>query len=49
MFRMAAILQGVLFRALQGNAASEKALDAGSKAKPIAILAWQQVLLSLNH
>ncbi len=44
MFRMAAILQGVLFRALQGNAASEKALEAGSKAKPIAILAWQQVL-----
>jgi len=44
MFRMAAILQGVLFRALQGNAASEKALEAGSKAKPIAILAWEQVL-----
>lgn len=44
MFRLAAILQGVMARALQGNAASETALLAGGKAKPLAELAWAQVL-----
>jgi hypothetical protein len=44
MFRLTAILQGVMARALQGNAASDSALDAGRRAKPLAELAWEQVL-----
>ena len=43
MFRMAGILQGVLARALAGNAASAQALDAGRRARPLAELAWSQV------
>jgi aminoglycoside phosphotransferase (APT) family kinase protein len=43
MFRMAGILQGVLRRALAGNAASEQALEAGRRARPLAELAWKQV------
>jgi len=41
MFRLAAILQGVLSRALQGNASSAKALEAGQRAHPLAQQAWQ--------
>jgi hypothetical protein len=43
MFRLAAILQGVLARALQGNASSATALEAGRRARPLAELAWQLV------
>jgi aminoglycoside phosphotransferase (APT) family kinase protein len=43
MFRMAGILQGVKARALAGNAASAQALEAGSRARPMAELGWQQV------
>ena len=43
MFRMAAILQGVAHRAIQGNAASQQAIEMGKKARPIAELAWLQV------
>ncbi len=43
MFRIAAILQGVLARALQGNASSAEALQTGRAARPIAELAWAQV------
>jgi aminoglycoside phosphotransferase (APT) family kinase protein len=38
-FRLAAILQGVKKRALDGNASSEKALLMGSMAKPLAEMA----------
>jgi hypothetical protein len=31
-------------RALQGNASSDKAIDSGKRAKPLAELAWEQVL-----
>jgi aminoglycoside phosphotransferase (APT) family kinase protein len=41
MFRLAAILQGVLSRALQGNASSAQALQAGQRAHPLAEQAWQ--------
>jgi len=44
MFRLAAILQGIMARAIQGNASSDSAMDAGRKAKPLAELAWEQVL-----
>lgn len=43
LFRLAAILQGVLARALQGNAASSEALDTGRGARALAELAWGQV------
>jgi len=42
MFRLAAILQGVMARALQGNAASAEAMEAGKRARPIGELGWQQ-------
>ena len=43
MFRLAAILQGIMGRALDGTAASEHALEQGRRARPIAEAAWQQV------
>jgi len=43
MFRLAGILQGVMARALQGNASSDEAADAGKRARPLAELAWQLV------
>jgi aminoglycoside phosphotransferase (APT) family kinase protein len=41
MFRIAAILQGIMKRVVDGTAASEQALDAGRRAKPMAELAWR--------
>ncbi|SIT37613.1 putative aminoglycoside phosphotransferase [Paraburkholderia piptadeniae] len=41
MFRIAAILQGIMKRVVDGTAASEQALDAGRRARPIAELAWR--------
>jgi len=41
MFRIAAILHGVLARAVQGNAASQNALDMGGRAERIARIAWE--------
>ena len=43
LFRLAAILQGILKRAQQGNASSDKALLTGSKARSIAEHAWRQI------
>ena len=43
LFRLAAILQGVLARALQGNASSAEAFETGRAARPLAELAWRQV------
>jgi aminoglycoside phosphotransferase (APT) family kinase protein len=40
MFRISAILHGVLSRAMQGNAASANAVEMGSRAGPVADLAW---------
>jgi aminoglycoside phosphotransferase (APT) family kinase protein len=48
MFRLAGILQGVLARALQGNASSETALQAGRRARPLAELGWQLVQESFS-
>jgi aminoglycoside phosphotransferase (APT) family kinase protein len=48
MFRLTGILQGVLARALQGNASSQTALQAGSRARPLAELAWQLVQESFS-
>lgn len=43
MFRLAAILQGVYARALQGNASSANALEVGSRAGLLAETAWRVV------
>jgi aminoglycoside phosphotransferase (APT) family kinase protein len=40
LFRIAAILQGVMKRALDGTAASAGALDAGRRTRPLAELGW---------
>ncbi|NJD35932.1 MAG: phosphotransferase family protein [Betaproteobacteria bacterium] len=50
MFRMAGILQGIMARALQGNASSSDAIEAGKRARPLAEEAWRQVeRLRANH
>ena len=43
MFRMASILQGILARAIQGNATSSEALETGKRARPMAAAGWRQV------
>jgi len=43
LFRMAAILQGILQRVVDGTAASAHARDAGMRARPMAELGWRQV------
>jgi aminoglycoside phosphotransferase (APT) family kinase protein len=48
MFRIAAILHGVLARALQGNAASKNAFEQGSRARLVADVAWDMAL-RLEH
>jgi aminoglycoside phosphotransferase (APT) family kinase protein len=48
MFRLAAILQGVLARALQGNASSATALQAGRRTRPLAELGWRLVQQSFD-
>ncbi|SPE26216.1 Aminoglycoside phosphotransferase [Burkholderiales bacterium] len=40
MFRLVGILQGVVARALQGNAASALALETGKRTRPLAEQAW---------
>ena len=40
MFRLVGILQGIMARALQGNASSERALEAGRRTRPLAEQAW---------
>jgi len=41
MFRIAAILQGIMKRAADSTASSAQALDAGRRARPMAELAWR--------
>jgi aminoglycoside phosphotransferase (APT) family kinase protein len=40
MFRLVGILQGIMARVLQGNASSERALEAGRRTRPLAEQAW---------
>ncbi len=40
MFRIAAIIQGVYARSLQGNASSPEAAKMGEQVRPLAMLAW---------
>jgi aminoglycoside phosphotransferase (APT) family kinase protein len=43
LFRIAAILQGIAKRVVDGTAASDHARDAGARARPLAELGWRQV------
>ena len=43
LFRIAAILQGIMKRAAEGTAASDHAHDAGMRARAMAELGWRQV------
>jgi aminoglycoside phosphotransferase (APT) family kinase protein len=43
LFRAAAIAQGIMGRALAGNASNARALDAGRQARQLAELGWQRV------
>ena len=43
LFRAAAIFQGVMARAVAGNAASAQAVETGKRARPTAEFAWEQV------
>ncbi|MGE5096492.1 MAG: phosphotransferase [Betaproteobacteria bacterium] len=43
MFRAAAIFQGVMARAVAGNAASAQAVETGKRARPMAEAGWRQV------
>ncbi|HYG56362.1 MAG TPA: phosphotransferase family protein [Burkholderiales bacterium] len=43
LFRIAAILQGIMKRVVDGTAASAHARDAGARARPMAELGWKQV------
>jgi aminoglycoside phosphotransferase (APT) family kinase protein len=43
LFRIAAILQGIRKRVVEGTAASEHVVDAGSRARPMAELGWKMV------
>jgi aminoglycoside phosphotransferase (APT) family kinase protein len=49
MFRLVGILQGIMARALQGNASNQNALDAGRRARPLAEAAWKQVERFMAH
>jgi aminoglycoside phosphotransferase (APT) family kinase protein len=43
MFRLAAILQGIMGRVREGTAASARALESGARAKRLAEAGWAQV------
>ena len=48
MFRSVGILQGIVKRALDGNASSANALESGKRARPVAEAGWQQALRVVN-
>jgi aminoglycoside phosphotransferase (APT) family kinase protein len=48
MFRLTSILQGIMARALQGNASSAEAIETGKRARPLAEEAWRQVERIIN-
>jgi hypothetical protein len=43
MFRLAAILQGIMGRVLDGTASSQHAIESGRRARPMAEAGWRQV------
>ncbi|MFN0162139.1 MAG: phosphotransferase [Burkholderiales bacterium] len=49
MFRLAGITQGIMKRYLDGTAASQQALDAGKRARPLAEMGWARVVAAANR
>jgi aminoglycoside phosphotransferase (APT) family kinase protein len=49
LFRIAAILQGIAKRALDGTAASAQAVETGKRARPMAELGWSRAERVLRH
>lgn len=49
LFRIAAILQGIMKRYVDGIAASEQARDAGMRAKPLAELGWKMAQRAMRE
>ncbi len=49
MFRLSAILQGIMGRVVDGTASSPHAREMGQRAKPLAIKGWEQVERILNR
>jgi len=43
MFRLAGILQGIMGRVVDGTAASQRAIESGKRARPMAEAGWRQV------
>ena len=43
MFRLAGIVQGIMGRVVQGTAVSEKAIESGKRARPMAEAGWREV------
>jgi aminoglycoside phosphotransferase (APT) family kinase protein len=43
MFRLAGIVQGIMGRVMEGTAVSEKAIESGKRARPMAEAGWRQV------
>jgi aminoglycoside phosphotransferase (APT) family kinase protein len=48
MFRLVGILQGIVKRAIDGNASSANAGEAGKRTRPMAEAGWQQALRVIN-
>lgn len=48
MFRLSAILQGIMGRVVDGTAANKAALESGKRAKPLAIRGWEQAQKLMN-
>jgi len=48
MFRLAGIMQGIMARAVQGNASSQEAIETGKRTRPLAEEAWRQVERIMN-
>jgi aminoglycoside phosphotransferase (APT) family kinase protein len=48
MFRLSAILQGIMGRVVDGTASNKHAIESGKRAKPLAILGWQQAEKLVN-
>ena len=49
MFRLAAILQGIMGRVVDGTAASQHAIESGRRARPMAEAGWRQVEALLSR
>ncbi|MDE2229862.1 MAG: phosphotransferase [Alphaproteobacteria bacterium] len=49
MFRLAAILQGIMGRVVEGTAANARARESGARARAMAEAGWRQVAAIRNH